>query len=186
MRRGKLDSPFPPWSTVVLELALLPILFFLPGYFLTNLIFPRDGSIGGDLDLLYRLFLGVLLSVALAIVYGWLLVVVGTATEQVLFLPETLWPGLLVLTVLFFAAGLYRGAYPKIRRLLDLPTLPPERGEIPDTRAFDRLKELTEELEGLRKMVREEPGADRESGRRRERELEAEIRRLEEEARRMA
>lgn len=156
---------------MVLELALLVLPLFLPGYVLVNALFPARGSLGGDLDAVYRLFLAVLLSVALTAALGTLLVVLS-AGERVLFLPSILWPVLAALTTALFLVGVLRGGYPWLQRLLGREAASEAAWEGGDHTRLDRLAALTEELAGARRA--EDEG--------RVRRLEAEKRRLEEEA----
>ncbi len=166
---------------LALEQAFLLLLFFLPGYFLVNAAFPRPRSFGGDLDPLYRVFVGVLASVALAILYGTVLVIAGQARGAVLFLPETLWGGLAVLTALLFVLGALRGAYPRLRRWVGLPAPEAAPSEEEDT-SLDRLVELAAELEELERAHREARGEEAERLARRVEEITAEKRLLEERA----
>lgn len=142
-----------------LELAFLLLLFFLPGYFLMNAVFPRPRSLGGDLDPLYRVFGGVLLSVSLGVLYGSVLVVAGSFAEEVLFRPATLWPGLALLTALLFVLGAIRGAYPRLRRGLGLPAPEAEAGPVEEP-PFDRLVDLASELEEAERALRTAQGGE--------------------------
>ncbi|MFQ5907573.1 MAG: hypothetical protein ACE5JE_01905 [Thermoplasmata archaeon] len=162
---------------VVLELVLLIFPLFLPGYFLVNVFFPGRGSLGGDWDAVYRVFLGVVLSVALTVIYGTLLIVVAGA-DQVLLRPETLWPGLALLALALFLAGVVRGAYPRIARVLGRTPAPPGRQDEVEEDVLARLLDVTARLEAA------EAGEGGDAG-----DLEAlrqEKRRLEEEAARRA
>lgn len=169
---------------VALELALLPLIFFLPGYFLVNLLFPRRKSLGGDLDPLYRAFLGILMSVSITIVYGSLLVNLARGSDQVLFKPEYLWPGLILLTVLLFFSGMHRGAYPRIRRWLRMTKPAPSVEMRERVDIFDRLTDISTRLGEARKQAASNGLGDGEVARLRRliEDLEAEKRRLEEEA----
>ncbi len=163
------------------ELVLLALLFFLPGYLLTNSVFPRRGSLGGSLDPLYRVFVAVLLSVSLAVVVGSALVILGESMGLVLFRPSYLWPGLLVISVAFFLLGVVRGAYPRLSKALGRVVPASEDRPPVDTRLFSRLEEVAAELEEARRraaIAPEEAGVMR----RRIAELEEEKARLEEEA----
>ncbi len=156
-RTRNLDICISPWNLVVLELALLPLIFFLPGYFIVNSMFPGKGTLGGNLDLLYRVFLSIVTSVSLVIVYGTTLVLLGQGTEQVLFRPDYLWPGLAALSVVFFIVGVMRGAYPRISAALgrQVPDFEP-RAEV-STGTFDRLVEVTARLDDFRRRASTSP-----------------------------
>ncbi len=158
---------------MVLELALLIFPLFLPGFFLVNVLFPGRGSLGGEFDLLYRVFLGVVLSVAITILFGTLLIVLA-GTDQVFLRPETIWPGLALLALVLFLVGLARGAYPPIVRFLGRTPAPPGRKEPEGDDLFGRLLEVSDELEAA------EAAEDGEAARIED--LRIEKRRLEEEA----
>ncbi len=161
---------------VVLEIALLILPLFLPGFLLVNVLFPGRGSLGGDWDVVYRVFLGVVLSVALTVLYGTLLIVLAGA-DQVLLRPETLWPGLALLALALFIVGVVRGAYPRIARVLGRTRALPGPSEVEED-VLDRLLDVTARLEAAEAVE----GGDAEG-------IEAlrqEKRRLEEEAARRA
>lgn len=165
-------------ALLALEQAFLLLLFFLPGYFLVSAVFPRRGSFGGDLDPLYRVFVGVLASIAMAVLYGTALVVAGQTAGTVLFQPELLWPGLAVLTVVLFALGVLRGAYPRLRRWVGLPV--EEGAPEPEERApLDRLVQLAAELEEAERARRKAEGEEAERLTRKVEAIAAEKRRLE-------
>ncbi len=91
-------------------------IFFLPGFSLINAVFPAKGELDEDLDFLYRIVYGIGVSVALAILLGFLL---GSLQygEEGLFTARNIWVGLISLTILFFIIGWYRGAYQWLRHL---------------------------------------------------------------------
>ncbi len=168
---------------MALELAFLVLTFFLPGFFLVNLLFPEKGSLGGDLDYLYRAFLAVLMSVSITVIYGSVLVIAVKGSEQVLFRPEYLWPGLGTITLLLFLGGLLRGAYPW---LLGRPIPPRDEPSVEGRKGvelFDRLADVSARLEEARRRLKDSEGVqERHDLERLVVELEAEKRRLEEEA----
>jgi hypothetical protein len=139
------------------------------------------------MDVLYRVFLGVVLSVSITMAYGTLLVVLGTLQDSVLFLPPNLWLGLAVITLLLFLGGAYRGAYPRIGRWLGRSPAAPSAQPGTSTEIYDRLLELIERLEEARKRAGAIQAGTKEAvmTERLIRELEAEKRRLEEEAGRL-
>lgn len=142
---------------MALELALFLLALFLPGYFFVNLVFPRRQSLGGKHDLLYRVFLGVVLSVAFLILYGTALVLLGGGIEQVLFRPDLLWPGLVALALVLFVVGFLRGAYPTLHGWLGRPVLEPREPQRPSREAFNRLMALTDQVEEVRRELASNP-----------------------------
>src|SRR5437870_987973 len=64
-------------TAVALESArLIPaliLLFFLPGWTLINALFPRKGDLDREYDVLYRITLGIVMSVVVVILFGFVL-----------------------------------------------------------------------------------------------------------------
>lgn len=87
------------------------IIFFLPGYALVNVIFPRKGELDPEYDFIYRAALGMGLSMVLAILVGFLLNSISTSSHPYV-RAGPLWAVLLTVTGIFVLAGWYRGAYP--------------------------------------------------------------------------
>lgn len=92
-------------------LAGLAIIFLLPGYTLVCLLFPRRGELDPEYDIVYRIALGMGLSIVIAIFVGFALNAISTE-EQGYVSAGPLWASLLTLTGLFFVGGWYLGAYP--------------------------------------------------------------------------
>ena len=100
---------------------LLLVLFF-PGYTLIQAMFPRRGELDEEFDTLYRVTLGMAMSICVVILIGFVLgnPSLGNAPDwkgisdgdkgyfQTFFVTTSL----LLTTLLFFIAGWYRGAYP--------------------------------------------------------------------------
>ncbi|MCU0852239.1 MAG: DUF1616 domain-containing protein [Thermoplasmata archaeon] len=91
----------------------LAVVFFLPGYTLVNLLFPRKGELDPDLDVVYRITLGMGSSVVLSMLVGFVLNAFSDE-DTGLVSPGPLWASLLSITGLFFLGGWYRGAYPEL------------------------------------------------------------------------
>lgn len=98
-------------SNVLQLVAGILILFFLPGYTLVNLLFPRKGELDPEYDQVYRMTLGMALSVAITIMVGFLLNALGDA-QHAYVSSGPLWAVLLLVTGLFTLGGWLRGAYP--------------------------------------------------------------------------
>jgi len=108
-------------------IAGLVIVLFLPGYTLIQAMFPRKGELDEEFDTLYRITLGMAMSICVVILIGFVL-----ANPSLGYAPD--WEGisngdkgyyqtffvttsLLLTTLLFFIAGWYRGAYPWMANL---------------------------------------------------------------------
>lgn len=86
-------------------------MFFLPGWTLVNMLFPRRGELDPEYDQVYRVTLGMGLSVVIAIMVGFGLNAVSTE-EHGYVSAGPLWLILLSVTLLFGVVGWWRGAYP--------------------------------------------------------------------------
>ena len=106
-------------------LALLLVLF-LPGYTLIMAMFPRKNELDEEFDTLYRVTLGMAMSICVVILIGFVLGNPGLGNapawegisdgEKGWFQTFFVATSLLAATALFFAAGWYRGAYPWLAR----------------------------------------------------------------------
>ncbi len=119
-------------------LAAIIVLFFLPGYTLINMLFPKRGELDLEYDQLYRIGLGMGMSIVIAILTGYVLGYLA------LFYAEYIWFSLINLSVIFFIAGFVRGGYPTIRKLLGL-----EKED-----KYDRIIMLEELLKERKKLVK--------------------------------
>lgn len=144
-------------------LLAFPLVLFLPGFALVNLLFPRKGELDREYDALYRITLGIVMSIVVVVLLGFVLQALGlTAAGTGFFAPAYLWPSLSLLTLAFFVGGWWRGAYPVLGRIhpaLKRP-LPREPASImgdleADRAVLTRLRELAAERESLRKQVKD-------------------------------
>lgn len=143
---------------------VLVVVFFLPGFFLVNTLYPRKGELDKDYDILYRLTLGIVMSVVIVILIGFLLNAFGTDpdTGKGYFRAEIIWPILIIPTIFLFIAGWYRGAYPFMGKihpsLLRFPRREPQsvimdlKEERETVLAF---RQLSEEREMLRRQIKD-------------------------------
>lgn len=98
-------------------------IFFLPGFLLINAIFPRKGELDREYDLLFRITLGIVMSVVVVVIVGFVL---NSLTQDFGIRQDSgkgfvtdvyLWTILVVLSILFFLVGWIRGAYPYLGKL---------------------------------------------------------------------
>ncbi len=145
-------------------LAALVLTFFLPGYLLVNVLYPRKGELDREYDVLYRITLGIVLSIAVSVLWAFLLnslpVDLITGLGQVK--TVNIAAGLIGLSALFFALGWWRGAYPWMARLHPgLARIPkPAPGDLfgedaEDARTRLHLEDLAERRETLRRAIKE-------------------------------
>ena len=89
----------------------IAIVFLLPGYTLIGALFPRKGELDPEYDVIYRITLGMGMSVITAIMVGFGLNAISTE-EHGYVTPGPLWALLLLSTGVFALIGWLRGAYP--------------------------------------------------------------------------
>jgi hypothetical protein len=142
-------------------LIALIFVFFLPGFLIVNALFPRKGELDPEYDMLYRITLGVVMSVALTIFVGFGLNSLGIdpVTNMGYFQAPYIWATLIILSILFFVLGWYRGAYAFMGRIRpSLYRLPPrdEKSTViykkEDTQKAMELKELAARRQKVRKQ----------------------------------
>lgn len=143
---------------------VLVVVFFLPGFFLVNALYPRKGELDKDYDALYRITLGVVMSVVIVIIVGFVLNAFGQDpdTGKGYFRAEIIWPTLIGLMVFFFFAGWFRGAYPILGKihpsLLRFPRREPQsvivdlKEEKETVLAF---RDISEQREKLRRRIKD-------------------------------
>src|SRR5712691_7284017 len=92
----------------------LVLLFFLPGFLLINALYPRKGELDREYDGLYRVTLGIVLSIAVTVFWSFFLNSLGIneATGLGYVVGPNIAGGLIGLSAAFFVLGWWRGAYP--------------------------------------------------------------------------
>ena len=147
---------------MALELLAFPLVLFFPGYTLVNVLFPRKGELDREYDLLYRITLGIVMSIVVLVLLGFLLNAASPPTGMGYFTGANLWVSLSALTLAFFAVGWWRGAYPILGRIHPALRRPMPReaasilGDLDvDRRTLVKFQELAGERERLRREVRD-------------------------------
>jgi hypothetical protein len=142
----------------------LVLLFFLPGFLLVNALYPRRGELDREYDRLYRITLGIVLSIAVTVFWSFFLNSLGVnaATGLGYVLGPNVAAGLLGLSAFFFVLGWWRGAYPWMSRLHPALARVPKPGlgellteEGRDHRIRMKLQELAEQRERLRRAIKD-------------------------------
>jgi len=138
-------------------LAGILVVFLLPGYTLVCMLFPRKGELDPEYDVIYRITLGMGMSVVIAILVGFGLNAISTA-EHAYVRAGPLWTVLLLLTLVFAVVGWWRGAYPSaglvypgLYRSVAVPGTPRAKGsDFQKKRKMDRVilerEQLLEDL----------------------------------------
>lgn len=121
-------------SNLLQVIAGIAFVFFLPGYTMVNMMFPRKGELDPEYDQVYRAALGMGLSIVISIIVGFGLNAASTEGHG-LVTSGPLWTALLSLTALFGFIGWFRGAYPgagslhpSLYRAPAIPGLPRSKG----------------------------------------------------------
>jgi hypothetical protein len=141
----------------------LVLLFFLPGYLLINALYPRKRELDREYDALYRLTLGIVLSIAVTVFWSFFLNSLGVNASGFGFVVgPNIAGGLIGLSAAFFVLGWWRGAYPWMVRVHpSLARVPkPGPGELlteeeRDHRVRLKLQELAEKREALRRAIKD-------------------------------
>ncbi len=145
-------------------LGALVLVFLLPGWLLVNALFPRKGELDREYDALYRITLGIVLSIAVTVLWGFFLNALGVnpATGPGDINAPNIAAGLIGLSVAFFVVGWWRGAYPWMARIHPSLTRVPKPGpesllteEEKDHRIRMKLEELAESREKLRRTIKD-------------------------------
>jgi hypothetical protein len=91
----------------------LLLVFFLPGFTLMRMLFPRAEELDTEMGLLFQMVIGSVMSVVISVLIGFVL------GSQVLksFTAGNLWLVLGGMSLLFFIYGWYRGAYQFLGKL---------------------------------------------------------------------
>ena len=91
----------------------LLLIFFLPGFTLMRMVFPRPEELDVDMGILFQVVMGAVMSIVFAVLIGFVL---GSPVLKG-FTATNLWLTLGGLTLAFFFIGWYRGAYQFLGRL---------------------------------------------------------------------
>lgn len=136
-------------------------IFFLPGFLLVNAMFPRKGELDREYDVLFRITLGIVMSVVVVVIVGFVL---NSLTQDFGIEPEPgkgfvtsayIWTILVALSVLLFFVGWLRGAYPFLGKLHPGLLRHPKREPQSVLIDFKEEREVIEELRSLAKRREE-------------------------------
>lgn len=146
---------------MVVLIAALLFIFFIPGFLLVNAIFPRKGELDREYDTIYRITLGIVLSIIIVIISGFILDYLSTGTEGYV-TSSYIWTILIALSVFFFLVGWLRGAYPFMGKihpaLMRLPSPEPQSIMIYSKKEKNmilKFKALAEKRDKLRSLLKD-------------------------------
>lgn len=149
---------------VLRVLGAVLLTFLIPGFLLVNVLYPRRGELDREYDFLYRLTLGIVLSIAVTVLWGFFLNSLGVNESTGFGYVQTPYiaAGLIGLSLLFFVLGWWRGAYPWIARIHPALTRVPKPGreslltdDEKDHRVRLKLESLAQERERLRRLIKD-------------------------------
>lgn len=142
------------------------LIFFLPGFFLVQALFPKKNELDEEDDLLYRIALGIALSIIITTLDGFILGSMGInpATGKGYWDTPYIFGSLIGISIVLFVIGWYRGAYPILgRRPADEV---PIRISDKDKREFYTLmnqwKKLQKKVEKYNELIQDEDFKNRE------------------------
>jgi hypothetical protein len=142
------------WIQIVMGLLLV---FFLPGFTLMRVLFPRAEELDTEMGLLFQAVMGAVMSVVISVLVGFVL---GSPMFKG-FIALNVWLSLGGVSILFFILGWWRGAYQfmgKLHPKLDRP-LPQtdiveyNLGPLEDDTLLE-FQKLTKERHQLRKDIK--------------------------------
>jgi hypothetical protein len=143
-------------------IAGLLLIFFIPGLTVVQALFPRKGELDVEFDPLYRVTLAIGLSIVVTILAGFALNSLGInpQTGMGYFTAPYITLSLVLISMVLFIVGWYRGAYPFLEKLhpalLRLPKLEAESVLPKGKKAVVlQLQTLSKEREDLRRTIKD-------------------------------
>jgi len=130
------------------------VVFLLPGYTLIGALFPRKGELDPEYDIVYRVALGMGMSVIITIMVGFLLNAISTE-EHGYVTAGPLWGLLLLTTAVFTVIGWLRGAYPSAGYLHPSLYRPPSSSRDVKSKSveFDRKRRLDKYIQEREQLL---------------------------------
>ncbi len=138
-------------------------IFFLPGFTIVNALFPRKGELDKEFDMLYRITLGMGMSIVTTILVGFFLGSIPVDHgEMGYFVEQNIWISLITITVVFFIVGWYKGAYQwmgLLHQSLERPAPPPPGPEdfdyTDDKDILHEMQKLARRRQQLKHQIKE-------------------------------
>lgn len=136
------------------------LVLFLPGFTLVQMLFPRKGELDEEFDMLYRITLGIAMSMVVVIITGFFLAHPSVALFKEPYLSITY----LSCSAAFFFGGWYRGAYPWLGKIHPsmyriAPKVSPDTDDLVTgkeiTPTLVELRQLAKDRQDLRKKIKE-------------------------------
>jgi hypothetical protein len=135
------------------------IIFFLPGFFLVQALFPQRNELDEEYDLMYRIILGIVLSIVITTLDGFILGSIGInpATGKGYWDTPYIFGSLIGISIVLFIIGWYRGAYPLLGRGVktEAPLEIPKNDRDEFYKNMDQLKKLQKQLDKYNHLLLE-------------------------------
>jgi hypothetical protein len=162
------------------------LMFFLPGFMLVQAMFPRKKELDEEHDILFRIVLGVGMSIVITALDGFVLGSLGInpATDKGFWEPFYITLSLTSITIVLFLIGLYRGSYPYIYKPKKQPESSLkfiEKNRDDYLNIMDQLKQNRLEIEKIIHKLENAPLEDRKKYEIRKSKLEKKVKKLEDE-----
>jgi len=140
-------------------IAAILLIFFIPGFFLVQALFPRRNELDEEYDLLYRIVLGIVLSIVITTLDGFILGSLGInpATGKGYWDTPYIFGSLIGISVFLFFIGWYRGAYPLLKRRKqdEAPLEIPEKDKQEFYKMMSQWKKLHKKLDKYNDLLLE-------------------------------
>jgi hypothetical protein len=136
-------------TDILSGLLSIALIFFLPGFFLVLAIFPKRGALGADFDLLFKIALGIMLSLLISTLTGMLIYGIDELSSAPASVQsQRLWAILGFASIAFAAISWFRGG---IRALVKKETPSAEKKE----EGREELIRLTSEKRALLERIKQ-------------------------------
>lgn len=94
------------------------LIFFLPGFTLVKVLFPKKEALDLELGTLYQIILGIGMSIVITILVGIALGSISLHGGRGEFTAPNIIIVLSIITIIFFVIGLKMAAYPKLTKII--------------------------------------------------------------------
>ncbi|WP_455392278.1 DUF1616 domain-containing protein [[Eubacterium] cellulosolvens] len=160
------------------------LLFFLPGFFLVQALFPRKNELDEEYDFMYRVILGIVLSIVITTLDGFILGSMGInpSTGKGYWDTPYIFGSLIGISVVLFLIGWYRGAYPLLgrKRYKKAPLKISKKDKQEFYELMDQWKMLHKKLDKYNDLYLDSLDEDKEKYEKKMNEIKKELEKLEE------
>lgn len=131
------------------------LMFFLPGFMLVQALFPRKNELDEEHDLLFRVVLGIGMSIVITALDGFVLGSLGVnpATDKGFWDPFYITLSLSLITIVLFFIGWYRGSYPSLKKSKKRPESTLQLIDINRENYLKIMNQLKQKRKMIEKMI---------------------------------